>query len=82
MATETVDIRAQTRRVKKLALTKAEEVLSNPYDPLYKETYLITLKNCIPQTRELTGEDGGVINVNLVKYDTAPVEIPTPPVSA
>jgi hypothetical protein len=76
---DTADLRIITRRVKKLALAKAEEVLSNPLDPLYKETYLITLKNCIPQTREITGEDGGVINVNLTKYgDTNSVDVSAP----
>jgi len=68
MAAETSDIRAQTRRVKKLTLDKAEYVLADPTHPLYNETYLIALKNSIPQTRELTGEDGEAINVNLTKY--------------
>ena len=68
MAAETSDIRAITRRVKKLALEKAEAILKNPNDPLYKETFQIVLKNSVPQTRELTGEDGEAINVKVVNY--------------
>lgn len=78
MAAETADIRNQTRRVKKLALDRAERILSHPEDyssDLYNETYIIVLKNSVPQTREITGEDGGALQVSLVKYAEI---IPTP----
>ena len=76
MAAETSDIRASTRRVKKLALDKAEYVLADPTHPLYNETYLIALKNSIPQTRELTGEEGEAINIKLTKYADNPTALP------
>ena len=80
MPGETADIRVQTRRVKKLALDRAERILTNPQDyssDLYNQTYLTALKSSIPQTREITGEDGEAINVSITKYgDTTTASIP------
>ncbi len=54
------------RRVKNLVLKKAEEVLlEGESHPLYKETYYTALKNSIPRTAEIVGEDGGPVVIQL-----------------
>lgn len=58
---ETSAIKALTRRVKAKALEKAEYILNNEdkvTPELFKETYLTVLKNSVPRTQEVTGEDG------------------------
>jgi len=65
---ETAPIRAKTRRAKDLALDRAIDVLENPQDydkDTYKETYLTVLKNSVPRTQEITGEDGEKITVQI-----------------
>lgn len=65
---ETAPIRAKTRRAKDLALDRAIDVLENPADydkDTYKETYLTVLKNSVPRTQEITGEDGEKITVQI-----------------
>jgi len=60
-----------TRNVKLLALQRAERVLSHPEDysaELYNETYLTVLKNAVPRSQELSGEDGEAIKIQLVTY--------------
>ena len=64
---ETAPIRAKTRRAKDLALDKAIKVLENPdkYADIYKETYLTVLKNTVPRTQEITGEEGSPITMTF-----------------
>lgn len=71
---ETSELRNKTRLLKSKAIDKAIAVLSDPKDPLYNETYLTVLKNTVPRTQEITGEEGEAIQVSLVKY----AEIITP----
>lgn len=66
---ETSEIRRKTRRAKDLALNRAIEVLENPSDydkETYTQTYLTVLKNSVPRTQEITGEDGEAIKVQEV----------------
>lgn len=68
MAQETENIRNLTRRVKDLALQKARDILENPQDydkAVYEQTYLTVLKNSVPRTQEITGEDGGAIALQI-----------------
>jgi chromatin remodeling complex protein RSC6 len=61
---ESSPIRRKTRRAKDLALDKAIDVLENPgsYDKeTYNQTYLTVLKNSVPRTQEITGEEGEAI---------------------
>lgn len=65
---EIASIKNQTRRVKALALSKAEDILLNPQDyskELYEQTYLTVLKNTVPRTQEVTGEDGEPIKISF-----------------
>lgn len=65
---EIASIKNQTRRVKALALAKAEDILLNPADyskEIYESTYLTVLKNAVPRTQELTGEDGEPIKISF-----------------
>src|SRR5437016_2010351 len=69
---DTSAVRTLARRAKTAALTKAVDVLENPanYSPdLYNQTYLTVLKNAVPRTQELTGEDGEPIKVELSASD-------------
>jgi uncharacterized protein YnzC (UPF0291/DUF896 family) len=66
MAGEIPDLKTKARRVKNLALTKAIEILEHPekHDKdVYKETYLTALKNSVPRTQEITGEEGSAISI-------------------
>ena len=63
---DTSDIRRKTRRLKDLALMKAIEIMEHPekYDKeVYKDTYLTALKNSVPRTQEITGEEGASISI-------------------
>ena len=68
MAAETSSVRALARRVKVKSLEKAEEVLNNPgkySEEVYNQTYLTVLKNSVPRTQEITGEDGEEIKTTV-----------------
>jgi len=70
MAAETVALRNLARRVKQAALEKAEFVLNNPNmveKELYNETFLTVLKNAVPRTQEVTGEDGQPLVIQIAK---------------
>ena len=71
MAAETASVRNQARRVKNLALTKAEEVLANPEKNagIYEQTFLTVLKNSVPRTQEVTGEDGGPVQLDITRKE-------------
>jgi hypothetical protein len=61
MAGEIPDLKNKARRVKNLALTRAIEILEKPESvdkELYEQTYLTALKNSVPRSQEITGEDG------------------------
>ena len=77
MAAETSAARAVTRRVKMLALEKAEYILKDPTHPLYNETYLTVLKNSVPRTQEIVGEDGDAVAIKIINYANASGEVPT-----
>lgn len=65
---ETAPIRAKTRRAKDLALNKAIHILEHPdkYDKsIYDSTYLTILKNTVPRTQEITGEEGTPITMTF-----------------
>lgn len=72
MPGETSALKNQARIVKKLALDRAEKILSNPQDfdkDLYNQTYLTALKAAIPQTRLLGNEDEGEgLKIIITKY--------------
>jgi hypothetical protein len=66
MAGEPLGLQLLARRVKKLALDKAEHILANPTEyslQIYNETYLTVLKNAVPRTQEITGEGGEAIKL-------------------
>jgi len=68
MARETNEIRHKTRRLKDLAITKAIEILENPGDyskELYESTFLSIIKNAVPRTQEVTGEDGAPLMIEI-----------------
>jgi hypothetical protein len=63
---DTSDLRTKARRLKNLTLTRAIDVLEHPQDydkETYEQTYLTALKNSIPRTQELVGEEGEAIKV-------------------
>lgn len=69
MSTEIAPIKNITRRVKMLALQKAQDVLENPDNytkEVYDQTYLTVLKNSVPRTQEITGEDGNPILIKQI----------------
>lgn len=66
MAGEIKSIKDTTRRVKQKALELAEDILNNPdkYDrETYNQTYLTVLKNSVPRTQEITGEEGTPVRI-------------------
>lgn len=67
MAAETAATRAKARRAKDLALDKSIEILENPekYRNLYEQTFLTVLKNAVPRTQEITGEEGEAIKITF-----------------
>lgn len=65
---ETSDLRVATRRLKKKALEIAEGILNDSTHPLYNETFLAVIKNTVPRTQEITGEDGEAVQIKLVSY--------------
>lgn len=87
MPNETAEIKRKTRRVKDhvlnkflLYVDKLEEAqeLSDYEKSLYKEMMLTFARNVLPRTQEITGEDGGALQVSLVKYaDNITTPIPT-----
>ena len=79
MAAETADIRSKARKVKahilnrylKLADRVDEKGEGDLSDSEFKRYWELThdfAKNVIPRTQEVTGEDGGALQVSLVKY--------------
>ena len=63
---DTSDLRNKARRLKNLAITRAIYVLENPTEvskDIYNETYQTVLKNSVPRTQEVTGEEGEAIKV-------------------
>lgn len=78
MAAETANIRNLTRRVKQKALEQAELILNDPDHKIYSAeiynaTYQTVLKNAVPQTREITGEEGEAIKISFDKvFENAP----------
>lgn len=89
---DTTDIRNKARRVKNHILTKylklsdrvEEKGEGDLSDKEYKTYYDMTsefARNVVPRTQEVTGEDGGALEVTLVKYalpngDTTPLQVP------
>jgi hypothetical protein len=66
MSGEIKPIKDLARNVKALALQRAQRILEHPEDydaKLYNETYLTVLKNAVPRSQEISGEDGGVIKL-------------------
>lgn len=77
MAAETSAMRTLARRVKQKALEKALDVFENPAkytEEAQKETYLTVLKNAVPRSQEITGEDGEKLLIpiygGLSKHDS------------
>lgn len=70
MGKDTVELRNKARRVKDLTLARAIFVLENPTkvtDDVYKETYLTALKNSVPRSQEISGEDGESLVITIAK---------------
>lgn len=70
MGFDTTDLRNKARRLKNLAITRAIEVLENPdahSKETYNETYQTVLKNSVPRSQEITGEDGESISIVISK---------------
>jgi len=65
---DTSAVRTKTRRLKNLALDRAIEILEHPEDydkETYETTYHTVLKNSVPRTQEITGDDGERIQVQI-----------------
>lgn len=86
---DTSDIRIKARRVKNHILTKylklADRVDANGEGDLsekeYKTYYDMTsefARNVVPRSQEVTGEDGGALEINVVKYADSSIAIPIP----
>lgn len=60
-------IRTETRRLKSKATEIAIAILNNSEHELYKETFLTVLKNTVPRTQEITGEEGESIQIVIAK---------------
>ena len=70
MAAETNDLRNKARGLKNLALTRAIDILensSNYHKDIVNDTFLTTLKNAVPRTQEITGEEGESIKITFDK---------------
>lgn len=68
MAAETSALRNKARRVKDLALTRAENILSHPENypkQVVEDTFQTVLKNAVPRTQEITGEEGEAIKLTF-----------------
>lgn len=64
-------IRTISNQVKLQTLVIASNILENPDSvppELYTETYLSILRNTIPKSQEITGEDGDPIQFNIIRY--------------
>lgn len=67
---DTTAIRNKARRLKDLAITRAIFVLEHPDEvskDIYNETYQTVLKNAVPRSQEITGEEGQAINITFDK---------------
>lgn len=64
---EISSIRTETRRLKNKATEIAIAILNNAEHELYKETFLTVLKNTVPRTQEITGEEGESISIVIAK---------------
>ena len=65
---DTSAMRNKARRLKDLAISKAIEILENPGDydkAVYEQTYLTVLKNSVPRSMEVTGEEGEPIKISF-----------------
>lgn len=66
MAGEIKPLRDLAKKAKTLALSRAIRILEHPEDysaELYNETYLTVLKNAVPRSQEISGEDGEPIKL-------------------
>ncbi len=75
MPAEIKSIRNKARIVKDLTLDYAIKILNDTEHKVYSKelyelTYTTALKNAIPRTQEITGEDGGEVKVQIqgIKY--------------
>lgn len=83
---DTAAVRVKTRRVKDHILDKylklaerleANDELSDHEKAKYWELTMVFAKSVLPRTQEVTGEDGGAVQVTMVKYgDTTTLPIP------
>lgn len=64
---DTSFVRTQTRILKTKATEIAIAILQNANHELYKETFLTVLKNTVPRTQEITGEEGESISIVIAK---------------
>ena len=68
MSGEIKPLKDLARNVKTLALKRAQRILEHPEDysaELYNETYLTVLKNAVPRSQEISGEDGEAIKLTF-----------------
>lgn len=91
--TDTASIRIATRRIKthianrylKLAdKVDAEEALTEKERETYEKLTTEFARNVVPRSQEVSGEDGGALQVSLVKYadNSTALPIPTSELSA
>lgn len=72
---DTSDLKTKARRVKNAALMRAIEILENPSEhevELYNQTFLTVLKNAVPRSQEITGEDGERILIPIYGGNSVP----------
>jgi hypothetical protein len=65
MPGEIAGIREQTRKLKAKATRIALEILEDPSHELYKETFLAVIKNAVPKSMEIAGDEGGPVIIQL-----------------
>lgn len=65
---KTYEEREIAKRVRNLALAEIERVLSNRKDKLYGPVLVKLAGSVLPRLNEHTGEDGGPVEVTLIKY--------------
>lgn len=62
-------------RVRTLTLEEIEKILKKPKHKLYGAVIVKLAGTVLPRLNEHTGEDGGAIEVTLVKYAQNPITV-------
>ena len=72
---KTLQDRELAASVRNLALAEIEKILKKPEHKLYGAVIVKLAGTVLPRLNEHTGEDGGAIEVTLVKYAQNPITV-------